>query len=233
MKSVVIITGASRGIGLATAEHFKTHAWQVVNIARKPCTVNGAINLAIDLSQVGWQQQYRQELLNTVSGADRICIVHNAGVLFKDNVVDLPEEQLRTTLEVNVIAPALLNQIFLPLMREHSSIIYVGSTLSDQAAPNTTSYVVSKHAILGLMRSTCQDLYGTGITTACVCPGFTDTEMMRQHVGNDPEILKVIAAKASAKRMVKASEIAETIYFCATHPVVNGSLLHANLGQRQ
>jgi 3-oxoacyl-[acyl-carrier protein] reductase len=64
-----------------------------------------------------------------------------------------------------------------------SSVLYVGSTLSEKAVPGSFSYVVSKHAQLGMMRATCQDLMGTGIHTAMVCPGFTDTEMLRNHLG--------------------------------------------------
>ena len=45
--------------------------------------------------------------------------------------------------------------------------------------PHSFSYVVSKHALVGMMRATCQDLAGREIHTACICPGFTDTEMFR------------------------------------------------------
>lgn len=224
MKSVLIITGASRGIGLATAEYFNEHDWHIINISRHPCPLPNVTNLFIDLSQADWAHHHQQSIIDALSSATRICLTHNAGVLFKDKVDALPESQLRTTLEVNIIAPALLNQIVLPLMHADSSIIYVGSTLSEHAAPNAASYIISKHAMVGLMRATCQDLYGRDITTACVCPGFTDTEMLRQHVGN-------IANITCTKRLITPHEIAETIYFCATHPVVNGAVLHANLGQ--
>ena len=82
-----------------------------------------------------------------------------------------------------------------------------------------------------MMRATCQDLAGSGIHTACVCPGFTDTEMLRAHVGDDPEILKSIAGTTTFGRLVEPSEIAATIQFAANNPVINGAVLHANLGQ--
>ena len=69
------------------------------------------------------------------------------------------------------------------------SIIYIGSTLSEKGVANSCSYVTSKHAVVGLMRSTTQDLVGKGIHTACICPGFTDTEMLKNHVGGSKEIL--------------------------------------------
>jgi 3-oxoacyl-[acyl-carrier protein] reductase len=99
------------------------------------------------------------------------------------------------------------------------------------AVPGSLAYVVSKHALLGLMRSTCQDLSGTGVHTVCVCPGFTDTEMLRSHVGGNAEILAAIASGVTANRLIEPVEIARTIQFAAREPVLNGAVLHANLGQ--
>jgi 3-oxoacyl-[acyl-carrier protein] reductase len=81
------------------------------------------------------------------------------------------------------------------------------------------------------MRATCQDLAGSGIHTVCVCPGFTDTEMLRAHVGHLPEILGALATGVTYGRLIQPGEIARTIRFCADNAVVNGAVLHANLGQ--
>jgi 3-oxoacyl-[acyl-carrier protein] reductase len=80
------------------------------------------------------------------------------------------------------------------------------------------------------MKATCQDLAGSGIHTACVCPGFTDTEMLREHIGNNEEIIKSLESIICAGRLVKTEEMAEMIYFCSNNPVINGSVIHANLG---
>ena len=82
-----------------------------------------------------------------------------------------------------------------------------------------------------MMRASCQDLDNSGIHTCCICPGFTDTKMLRQHLGNDEEIIKQVADNMTAHRLVEPQEIAELCYFCANHAVINGSVLHANLGQ--
>ena len=134
-------------------------------------------------------------------------------------------------MDINLIAPHTLNQLVIPFMHTGSSIIYIGSTLSEKAVANTYSYVVSKHAMIGMMRATCQDLAGSGIHTACVCPGFTDTEMLREHVGKDQEVLSSIAAMSTFGRLVSPIEVATTIKFAAENPVINGAVIHANLGQ--
>jgi len=109
----------------------------------------------------------------------------------------------------------------------------VGSTLSEKAVPGSFSYVISKHALLGMMRASCQDLMGTGIHTALICPGFTDTEMLRTHLGDNRAALQGICGMNSYNRLIEPEEIADFILWAHTNPVINGAVLHANLGQRE
>lgn len=81
------------------------------------------------------------------------------------------------------------------------------------------------------MRSTCQDLDNTGIHTCCVCPGFTNTQMLRDRIADKPEVIAAIEQQVCAKRLIEPNEIAELLFYCAEHPVINGSVMHANLGQ--
>ena len=118
-------------------------------------------------------------------------------------------------------------------MAPASSLLYIGSTLAEKAVAGSFSYVVSKHAQLGMMRASCQDLMGRGIHTAMICPGFTDTEMLRTHLGNDPQVTAAIAGMNSFNRLVAPTEIAELVRWSHHNPVINGSVLHANLGQKE
>jgi NAD(P)-dependent dehydrogenase (short-subunit alcohol dehydrogenase family) len=112
-----------------------------------------------------------------------------------------------------------------------SSILYVGSTLSEKAVANTASYVTSKHAVVGLMRATTQDLIGEKIHSAAVCPGFTATEMLLTHLGDNDEVRAFLEGMSAFHRLIEPKEIAKTLLFCAQNPVINGSVIHANLGQ--
>ncbi|MGI9294012.1 MAG: SDR family NAD(P)-dependent oxidoreductase [Pseudomonadales bacterium] len=231
MKKVLVITGASKGIGLAAAEKFASSGYNVVNISRSPCPLAGVNNLAIDLLKPNWPAQWNTHLLAAVGQPEQLVLIHNAAVLAKDSTQSVTADALRSVLELNVVAAAQLNQLFLPLMKAGSAIVYVSSTLGTKAVANTCSYVISKHAVIGQMRSTCQDLVGSKIHTACVCPGFTDTEMLRAHLGPDPAIYTSIAEGIAHKRLIEPQEIAETLWFCSQNPVINGSVLHAHLGQ--
>ena len=107
--------------------------------------------------------------------------------MLKDSIADCEDTALERILSVNVLAMNTLNRHLLPAMGPGSGILYVGSTLSEKAVAGAFSYVISKHAQLGMMRASCQDLAGTGIHTAMICPGFTDTEMLKQHLGGDTQ----------------------------------------------
>jgi NAD(P)-dependent dehydrogenase (short-subunit alcohol dehydrogenase family) len=227
----LIITGASRGIGLAVARNFLNQDYQVVNLSRSPCPLESVRQIHVDLSDPVSIASIGDELSDEAQNCQQLLLVHNAGLLQKDSLTTVSGAALRRSLEVNLVAPVALNQLLLPLMPPSSSIIYVGSTLSEKAVANSLSYVVAKHGLIGLMRSTCQDLAGTGIHTACVCPGFTDTEMLRTHIGNDQNVISAIAAGVTFGRLITPEEIADTIGFCATSPVLNGAVIHANLGQ--
>lgn len=233
MAKLLIITGGSKGIGLATAKLFVQQGYRVASISRSSPPLTDITHLPIDLAKLDWSKQHANAVRDTLAGADEITLIHNAGLLYKDSTADVSGDALRQALEVNVVAAAQLTQLVLPAMKTGSSILYVGSTLSEKAVAGACSYSVSKHAVVGLMRATCQDLAGSGIHTACICPGFTDTEMLRAHVGNDEEILSAIAAGISFGRLIDADEIARTLYFCAQNPVINGAVIHANLGQIQ
>ncbi len=232
MSGLLVITGASAGIGRATAAHFADNGWRVINLSRSGCDVAGVTHLSADLSDPSWPDAVGPELKPLLDQADgTICLVHCAGLLLKDNVREVTADALASSLQVNVIAASQLNQLVLPHMTAGSSVIYVGSTLGEKAVAGAASYVTAKHAQIGLMRSTCQDLAGSGIHTSCVCPGFTNTAMLRSHVGHDNEILDSLAANVTMGRLIEPEEMAQTIWFAAHSPVINGSVLHANLGQ--
>ena len=226
----LLITGASQGIGLETARLCLAAGYRVINLSRHEVPDAGIEHHNIDLSQADSESQLR-ELLAARLPAGKITLVHNAARLDNDTAAATPTAKFREVMAVNLVAPHMLNQLVIPLMQPGSSIIYIGSTLSEKAVPNTYSYVVSKHAIIGMMRATCQDLAGQQIHTTCICPGFTDTQMLRTHVGDDQAVLAHIASLSTFGRLVEPQEVARTIKFAAENPVLNGAVIHANLGQ--
>ena len=229
MTKLLLITGASAGIGLSTASRFLRDGYTVVNLSRRPCPLEGVQHLECDLAQPDFLEKIRSALESTLSQADRVSVIHNASRLSNDTATNTPSDKFRDVLEINIVAPNTLNRFAIPFMKPASSVLFVGSTLSEKAVPNSFTYVTSKHGMIGMMRAFCQDLAGTGIHTACVCPGFTDTEMLREHVPADA--MAAVRGMSAFDRLIDPEEIADTLFWAASNPVINGAVLHANLGQ--
>lgn len=227
----LLITGASAGIGLSVTKLFLDAGFAAINLSRRPCPDERAIHITSDLSNPEFYSSIKSEIESHLANAEEIVMVHNAAKLTNDTVQSTKSESLRDILELNVVAPNTLNHSILPFMGSGSSILYIGSTLSEKAVSNSFSYVTSKHAAIGMMRATCQDLTSTGIHTACICPGFTDTEMLREHVPG--EFMSQVENMSSFGRLVEPDEIATTVFWASQNPVINGAVIHANLGQIQ
>ena len=228
---LLVITGASAGIGAATAATFLDAGYAVVNLSRRPCPVSGAVHVTCDLSNPRFLDAVADQVGPMLQEAEQTSLLHNASRLSSDTAIATPSDALREIIELNVVAANTLNHYVIPTMGAGSSVLLVGSTLSEKAVPGSYSYVISKHAVIGMMRALCQDLAGTGVHTACICPGFTDTEMLRAHVPAD--VMATVAGMSAFDRLIEPAEIAETLLFAAEHPVVNGAVIHANLGQRE
>ena len=145
-----------------------------------------------------------------VKNAETICLVHNAARLVHDTFAEVSAPDLRNVYEINLVAPAVLNRALLPTMNVGSSILYVGSTLGEKAVPGSFSYVTSKHATIGMMRASCQDLAGSGVHTACINPGFTDTKMLRDHIPAD--VMPEISQMSAYGRLIDPAEIANALF---------------------
>ena len=228
-----IITGGSVGIGRETAGQFLASGYTVYNLSRRPCPLDGVKSIECDLASSDSITAACDTLSSDVDASESVALIYNASQMLKDQANDCESESLRRVLETNVVAVNSLNQALIHRLPRNSSILYVGSTLSEKAVANSFSYVTSKHAQLGMMRATCQDLMGSGIHTAMICPGFTDTEMLRTHIGTDPEVEQAIAGMNSFNRLIEPGEIAELIHWAHHNPVINGAVLHANLGQKE
>lgn len=228
MRRGVVITGGSRGIGLATSRLFQSLGCEVLSLSRSPPSLDGVDHLVCDIGDRVSVTQAAERAAERLKDWDQTVLIHNAAVHRQDTVADLSGDDLLAVLCANLATPQVLNRRLLPLMKPGSSILYVGSTLAEKAVAGAASYVVSKHGLIGLMRATCQDLAGRGVHTACVCPGFTDTAMLRAHVG---DAIEAITAMVTAGRLLAPAEIADLLRVCADSPALNGAVLHANLGQ--
>ena len=231
MSKTLIVTGGSSGIGFFIAQKFLKEGYRVINLSRRSLDLEGVLNFKIDLSNMENLKKVLNELIVLFPKKEEICLVHNAFFYASDALDTFDLEAVEASFRVSLLAPMLLNQELLPMMAPHSSIVFIGSTLSEKAVPHAMSYSTLKHGTLGLMRACVQDLKDyEKVHSVLVCPGFTRTPMLESHL-KDPEVYKSITEKVLFKRLVEPSEIADLVFFSSQNEVLNGSVIHGNLGQ--
>ena len=234
-----IVTGGGSGIGAAVARLAAREGWAVLSLSRSGMreSLTTEESGRIESVQVDLVRDWRENALALTQTAlkrhtriaRRIALVHNAAFSFNDTAQSPRIAEMSALLELSTLIPARLNELLIPRMQHGSSIIYVGSTLSHKGVAGSLSYVTAKHAMLGLARATAKDLYGTGIHALCVCPGPTETPMLRSLYGE--KRFGMFEPLMSEGRLATPEEIARVVLFAAASPQMHGALIDAAFGE--
>jgi NAD(P)-dependent dehydrogenase (short-subunit alcohol dehydrogenase family) len=244
-NAVVLVTGAGRGIGRATARALAGDGRQIVAVARTQGELEslagetGAHPLVADLASA---EECRRVVDTTLERFGRVdVLVNNAGVGSADEqVIWLQDPELwRRSLAVNLDAPFELTRRVLPGMLERGAgrVVMVASlaSLAGGVAPGMSAYVAAKHGVLGLMRAVALEVAGSGVTCNAVCPGSVRTATAERKVAREAELAGTSldeawaarAARTPAGRLIEADEVAAAIAFLASDAAsgVNGESL--------
>jgi NAD(P)-dependent dehydrogenase (short-subunit alcohol dehydrogenase family) len=214
----VLVTGASRGIGLATAQRFASLGARVGLVA-----TNGQLLAEVDGQIEGAHHVVAADLLDPSECARAVSevsaalgpvdvLISCAGVLRRDFVEDVKPEDFEQSFRLNVGAAVWLTQGVLPGMRERGfgRIVLVSSELGLIGGPSYTSYCTSKWAIVGLGEVLAHELAGSGVRATVVCPGDVRTDQLEEEHewgptgGVTPE--KAMSADYVARAIVRAAE---------------------------
>ncbi|MBA4100564.1 MAG: oxidoreductase [Rhodospirillum sp.] len=189
MRSIVI-TGASTGIGWATAKLLLERGFRVFGSVRNPADAGrleaefGAnfTPLLFDVTDQPAVLAAAREVRAALGGATLAGLVNNAGIAVAGPLLELPIDEFRRQMDVNVIGPVIVTQAFGPLLGSDPSltgpkgrIVMVSSVSGKVGAPLTAPYVASKHAIEGLSESLRRELMLFGIDVIIVAPGPVKT----------------------------------------------------------
>ena len=194
-KPLALITGASLGIGQELARVFAQNGHDLVLVARSApklraladelaashgvrCTV-----IAADLATTAGPRKVFDQV--EAKGLEVGVLVNNAGVLHEGPMLGTPLDDHLHLLALNVVAVTALTHLFAgPMVRRGSGrILNVSSLSAFQPVPRLAVYAASKAFVLSMTEALSVELQGTGVTASAMCPGFTDTDMVRKDDG--------------------------------------------------
>jgi NAD(P)-dependent dehydrogenase (short-subunit alcohol dehydrogenase family) len=189
MQSVVI-TGASTGIGWATAKLLLDRGFRVFGSARKPADADrlkgefGAnfIPLLFDVTDEAAVLAAAREVRRALAGETLTGLVNNAGIAVAGPLLEVSADKFRQQMEVNIIGPVVATQAFAPLLGSDPSlkgrkgrIVMISSVAGKSGNPLASAYAASKHAIEGLSESLRREMMLFGIDVIIVAPGAVKT----------------------------------------------------------
>jgi NAD(P)-dependent dehydrogenase (short-subunit alcohol dehydrogenase family) len=209
---VVLVTGASRGIGAAAAEAFRAAGARVVRVARALAPADGYIDLPADLTEAGQVAQLAGRL-QRAAGVPEV-VVSNAGGFLLRRLEATTDDEFDGLIAVNLRAAFLLARAVLPLLRAagRGSFITVGSVADHVGFPENAAYAASKYGLRGLHETLAAEYRGSGVRLTLVSPGPTDTDAWEPF---DPDRREGFPRRAE---MLRPADVAEAILFVATRP---------------
>lgn len=179
MSRRILITGASRGIGLASAKALSAAGWSVIGVARRQPASFPGLFITADLADPESTRQLGDRL---AAGADVLGIVNNVGVAQQEIFGSVGLKVFKDVVDLNVRPALQLTQALLPAMRAaHYGRIVNVTSLVTRGLPYRTSYAAAKAALESLTRTMAVELAAAGITANAVAPGPTETELFREN----------------------------------------------------
>lgn len=186
-EEIVLITGASSGIGCELAKLFAAEGCRLILVARSEDKLNEHARqleseygthstvIPMDLAQPGAAIQLFDKVQSMDLQVD--TLVNNAGFGQMGRFDGIPLERHTNMCQLNMVALTQLFHLFLPQMKERNrgGILNIGSTASYQPGPNSAVYYATKAYVLSLSEAVHAELWGTNVKVTCLCPGPTKT----------------------------------------------------------
>lgn len=236
-KRKVLITGASRGLGLAIAKRLSSD-YALILHASKPGSFTGeepvADFLCADFSD-GSQISDFCKRLKAEHSETLYAVINNAGAGFDKSLIYQPEREIDTMLNVNLKAPIMIAKTAMKIFNQNRQgvIINISSVVGETGNAFQSVYAATKAALVALSKSLAKEAAAVGedhqIRVLSVSPGFIETDM----TGSIPQAEKEkYLNMIPAKRFGKADEIADAIAYLLSEKAsyINGTNVHINGG---
>ncbi len=176
---LAVVTGASRGIGLAIADALRSAGARVVRLARSLQDERGErfTDIPCDLTVVEDVGNAARRIIAEVGVPD--IVVNNAGGFLLKPLVETEPEEFAGQIAINLVAPFLVLRALLPHMikQGRGDIVTIGSVADHKVLPGNTAYGASKRGLRALHDVLREEIAGTGVRLTLISPGATDTRL--------------------------------------------------------
>ena len=222
-KRVVVIVGASKGIGLSIAKLFLAKGSFVIGLSRGSPVLTDAnfVYVQCDVTKPDSVQKALVELKHLSQTVD--VFVYCSGIAHEDKFLsDDCSLSWKETIETNLFgAMEISQQIASSLVSETGRVIFLGSISSFKGSANIPGYAVSKHALVGFVRSFSRMLFSRRITVNAVCPGFVQTEMLDNYLSQVGSSKLEVERGVPFGRLIQVQEIADAVEFLCSESAKN------------
>jgi 3-oxoacyl-[acyl-carrier protein] reductase len=210
MSDMVLITGASKGIGLAIARKLRYKS-KVINISRTSGEVK---TYPFDLS-VPWSVAGRfQEIVEKEGVPD--VLINCAGYVDPKGISEITGLELRATLDINFTSAFILTQLFVKYNKVGGKIINIASTSGQRASPGWSAYGAAKAALINFSLSMAEELKPYNIQVYCVSPGRCATDLRR-----------TLAPDEDMTRIMQPEEVADFVAYLLEEPgLLSGQVIN-------
>ena len=237
MTLTCLITGSSRGIGLAIAHHLAAKGHRVILNSRSPIAPEGlaqfegyeqpVLQATGDISQFDVAKQLVDDLYD--QGVQVDVLVNNAGITRDGLVMRMSEEDFNAVIQTNLngcfnmcrhLTPRLLKQ-------KGGRIINMTSVVGVMGNAGQVNYAASKAGMIGLTKSLAREVASRGITVNAIAPGFIETDMTDQL---SDRVKEAMLGQIPLKRFGQVEHIAKTVDFLIDNDYITGQVIEVNGG---
>jgi 3-oxoacyl-[acyl-carrier protein] reductase len=227
----IIVTGATRGLGLAIATTLAGSGYRVLAVARSESEPLRELAAAAARSGQGEVQFHRFDLLETAAMAQFVSalrkqvgplfgLVNNAGVGTPGVLAMMPDAHIEHLIRLNTLSPIVLTKyVVRSMMSERAGrIVNISSVVASTGYQGLSAYSATKAAFVGFTRSLAREVGELGITVNTVAPGFVATEMTRELT---PKHRAQIARRSALRRLPEAEDVAAAVDYLLSEKARN------------
>jgi len=215
-SKLAFVTGASKGIGIATALEAASSGLDVIITGRNKSELDG---LEKEINQTGQKWYNFSADLNNLNDIDKLVsdiinlnrkislLVHSAGVAKVGSIREMNIENWDIIIKTNLTAPFIITQKLLPLMESNSHFIFINSVAGKQSFPEWSSYCASKFGLKAFADSLRSEVAADGIKVTTIFPASVDTPMQDS-----------LPYDWDKSKMLRANDVARAVMHCFSQP---------------